>query len=172
VLGFREGPVPATYTYLAIFAEVDPALKIKTARSSERLTQSELAKRAGTTQSAIAAYESGSRRPSTTTLARLLDASGFRPSHIVDARSAEIRRIAARYRGHDVRVFGSIGRDEDTATSDIDLLIRFDRGTSLLDLSALEYELTELLGIEVDVVSEGGLRLPKHQSIVDAARSL
>jgi predicted nucleotidyltransferase len=39
-------------------------------------------------------------------------------------------------------------------------------------VSSLEYELTELLGVEVDVVSEGGLRLPKHQSILDDARPI
>ncbi len=69
-----------------------------------------------------------------------------------------------------MRVFGSIGRNDDTPNSDIDLLIRFERGTSLLDVSGVEYELSELLGVEVDVVSEGGLRLPKHQSILDDAR--
>jgi uncharacterized protein len=149
---------------------MDAATKIRKARSTERLTQADLAKRAGTTQSAVAAYESGSRNPSASTLARLLDASGFRPSHVVDQHRADICRIAERYRGHDVRVFGSVGRNEDTPTSDIDLLIRFERGTSLLDVSSLEYELTELLGVDVDVVSEGGLRLPKHQPILDDAR--
>lgn len=149
---------------------MDAATKIRTARSTELLTQADLARRSGTTQSAVAAYESGSRKPSPSTLARLLDASGFRPSHVVDRHRADIQCIAKRYRGHNVRVFGSIGRNEDTASSDIDLLIRFERGTSLLDVSSLEYELSDLLGVEVDVVSEGGLRLPKHQSILDDAR--
>lgn len=71
-----------------------------------------------------------------------------------------------------MRVFGSVGRNVDGPTSDIDLLVRFERGTSLLDLASLEHELAELLGVDVDVVSEGGLRLPKHQSIIDDARAL
>jgi predicted nucleotidyltransferase len=50
--------------------------------------------------------------------------------------------------------------------------VRFEKGTSLLDLAGLEEELTEILGIDVDVVSEGGLRLPKHQSILDNARHM
>jgi uncharacterized protein len=151
---------------------VDAATKIRTARVTERLTQAELAARSGTTQSAVAAYESGSRQPSEATLRRLLTASGFRPAHLLATRRDEICRVAERHRAHDVRVFGSVSRGEDGPTSDVDLLVRFERGSSLLDLAALEDELTELLGVDVDVVSEGGLRLPKHQAILDDARPL
>jgi uncharacterized protein len=151
---------------------VDAATKIRTARVTERLTQAELASRSGTTQSAIAAYESGSRQPSDATLRRLLSASGFRPAHLLASRRDEIFGVAERHRAHDVRVFGSISRGEDGPTSDVDLLVRFERGSSLLDLAALEDELTALLGVNVDVVSEGGLRLPKHQAILDDARPL
>jgi uncharacterized protein len=151
---------------------VDAATKIRTARVTERLTQAELASRSGTTQSAIAAYESGSRQPSDATLRRLLSASGFRPAHLLASRRDEICGVAERHRAHDVRVFGSISRGEDGPTSDVDLLVRFERGSSLLDLAALEDELTALLGVNVDVVSEGGLRLPKHQAILDDARPL
>jgi uncharacterized protein len=151
---------------------MDAATRIRTARVAERLTQAELAARSGTTQSAVAAYESGARRPSDKTLQRLLAASGFRPAHLLPSRRDEIRRVAARYRAHDVRVFGSVACQQDGPTSDLDLLVRFEPGTSLLDLAGLEQELTDLLGIEVDVVSEGGLRLPKHQSIVDDALPL
>jgi len=47
---------------------------IKDARQSADITQNELARRAGTTQPAIAAYESGRRVPGIATLRRLLDA--------------------------------------------------------------------------------------------------
>ncbi len=84
----------------------------------------------------------------------------------------DIYRLIERYRGRDVRVFGSIARGEDTAASDIDLLVTFEQGTSLFDLVGLEDELGDMLGIDVDIVSTGGLRLPKHQSILDEARPL
>jgi hypothetical protein len=42
--------------------------------------------------------------------------------------------------------------------SDIDLLMEFKKGTTLLDHAALIEELKELLGVKVDVVSERGLR--------------
>lgn len=49
---------------------------IRTARRQRGLTQSELGRRAATTQSAIAAYETGAKEPSTATLNRLLAAAG------------------------------------------------------------------------------------------------
>lgn len=151
---------------------VDAATRIRTARTTERLTQAELAARAGTTQSAIAAYENGSRSPSAKTLRRLLDVSGFRPSHVLAERRTEICRLIERYRGRDVRVFGSVARGDDSFESDIDLLVTFERGTSLLDLVGLEDELRDMLGVDVDIVSSGGLRVPKHQAVLDEARPL
>jgi transcriptional regulator with XRE-family HTH domain len=52
---------------------MEPMTMIRTARSAAGITQVELAARAGTTQPAIAAYESGARRPNLATLSRLLD---------------------------------------------------------------------------------------------------
>lgn len=46
------------------------------ARSDAGLTQRELARRAGTSQPAIAAVESGRKQPTVATLARWLDAAG------------------------------------------------------------------------------------------------
>ena len=151
---------------------MESSLRIRSARQVMGLTQADLAKRAKTTQSAVAAYENGSRKPSEHTLSRLLTAMGFKPSLLIDRRRADIIQIASRYRADNIRIFGSVARREDTSLSDIDLLVKFDRGVSLLDLVALEDELGETLGVEVDVVSEGGLRLPKHQSILDDSRPL
>ena len=47
------------------------------ARRLSVLTQAELAKRAGTSQSAVARYENGTSSPSTATLQRLTRAAGF-----------------------------------------------------------------------------------------------
>ncbi len=65
---------------------------------------------------------------------------------------------AARLRGaHSVRVFGSVARGEQTATSDVDLLVAFDADRSLFDQVHLIADLELLLGGRVDVVAEGGL---------------
>lgn len=50
---------------------------LKTARKRAALSQRELAKRAGTSQSVIARIESGVSDPSTNTLKNLVEAAGF-----------------------------------------------------------------------------------------------
>ena len=73
-------------------------------------------------------------------------------------RRQAILAAAARRGAHDLRVFGSVARGSAGPGSDVDLLARFDPARSLLDLGGLKADLEELLGCEVDVVSEGGLR--------------
>jgi predicted nucleotidyltransferase len=69
----------------------------------------------------------------------------------------EILAIAARHGARRVRVFGSVARGEETRSSDLDLLVEFEPGRSLLDQIALAQDLKDLLGREVDVVTEKGL---------------
>ncbi len=52
-----------------------------------------------------------------------------------------------------VGVFGSYARNEQTSSSDLDLLIEFNGKINLLELIGIEQELTELLGIKVDLVT-------------------
>lgn len=69
-----------------------------------------------------------------------------------------ILEIARRNGARDVRVFGSVARGDAAEASDIDLLVRFEPGTSLMDHGMLIEELQDLLGVNVDVVSENGIR--------------
>lgn len=73
-------------------------------------------------------------------------------------RREEILKIAAKHGARRVRVFGSVARGEADSKSDLDLLVEFERGTTLLRHSALIRELEDLLGVKVDVISERGLR--------------
>ena len=68
------------------------------------------------------------------------------------ARRDEILRIAAARGAHNVRVFGSVARDEAGPTSDVDFLVDLDAERTLLDLSELILDLEEALGCRVDVV--------------------
>ena len=54
-------------------------------------------------------------------------------------------------------VFGSYARDENTLTSDLDLLVEFGIRINLLDLIGLEQDLSESLGVKVDLVTERAL---------------
>jgi predicted nucleotidyltransferase len=68
----------------------------------------------------------------------------------------QVEAIAGRRGAHDVRVFGSIARGDQSYDSDIDLLVDFEPGRSLLGLTGL-LDLEKLLPCKVDVVSGRGL---------------
>ena len=54
-------------------------------------------------------------------------------------------------------VFGSVARGEATAESDVDFLVEFEKGRTLLDLSGLRLDLAEILGCDVDVTTPKSL---------------
>jgi len=54
-------------------------------------------------------------------------------------------------------VFGSYSRGEQKEKSDMDILVRFSRRKSLLDLVRIERRLSEILGVKVDLVTEGSV---------------
>lgn len=70
----------------------------------------------------------------------------------------EILDIARQYGAKNVRVFGSVARSEATGQSDVDLLVDLEPGRSLFDLGGLLSDLQELLGCNVDVITESTLR--------------
>ena len=72
-------------------------------------------------------------------------------------RREEILAVAARHGARTIRVFGSVVRGEELPESDLDLLVEFEPGMSLLDHIALAQDLKDLLGREGDVRTEGGL---------------
>jgi hypothetical protein len=55
-------------------------------------------------------------------------------------------------------IFGSFARGENKKGSDIDILVEFKEAPSLLTLIKLENELSEILGIRVDLVTTGALK--------------
>jgi predicted nucleotidyltransferase len=87
----------------------------------------------------------------------------------------EVAGICKKYHVASISVFGSSARDEATAESDIDLLVSFSRPISLLQMVALERELTEVLGQRVDLLTEASLspylrdRILKERRLVYAA---
>jgi predicted nucleotidyltransferase len=67
------------------------------------------------------------------------------------ARRAEIERIARNRGAYNLRVFRSVARGEARADSDVDFLVDFEPGRTVLDLSELILDLEEALGRRVDV---------------------
>jgi hypothetical protein len=70
----------------------------------------------------------------------------------------EILEIATRHGAYNVRIFGSVARGEADEQSDVDILVDAAPETSSWFPAGLIIDLEELLGCEVDVVTEGGLR--------------
>lgn len=144
---------------------------VRTLREHAGLTQQQLADLSGVAQPNIAAYENGTRRPSPKMLARLAAAARPRPSRVLREHRRAISDIAARHHAVSVKVFGSAARGDDRPGSDIDLLVTFAPGASLFDQADLKHDLEDLLGLSVDVVSDGGLRAG-HARIQEEARPL
>jgi predicted nucleotidyltransferase len=87
-------------------------------------------------------------------------------------RRDEILGVARRYGASDIRVFGSVARGEATDDSDLDLIVRFEPGRSLLDHGGLLMDLQELLGIKVDVIDEDAMRPRFRRHVMKEAVAL
>jgi transcriptional regulator with XRE-family HTH domain len=127
--------------------------ELRQARSEAGLTQRELARRAGVSQSVIADYESGAREPSLATLAALVNARGVTLTLSLDAGgdsrrlratrpigrrlrrpTAAVMALARKHDVTDVRVFGSVARGDESPDFDLDLLVHLPAGAGLLAL--------------------------------------
>jgi hypothetical protein len=78
----------------------------------------------------------------------------------------QILKIAAKRGAKRIRLFGSAARGDSGPGSDVDFLVEFEPGRSLLDQGGLLMDLQELLGCKVDVVSEGGLRARYRERVL------
>lgn len=86
----------------------------------------------------------------------------------VRAHAAAIREIVERHGATNPRVFGSVARGEERDGSDVDFVVRNVR-LSLFDLVRLERELTEFLGVPVDVVTECEVPERARVSVIERA---
>ena len=61
--------------------------------------------------------------------------------------------IVSDYNPRMIGIFGSYARGEDDPNSDLDILIDFDQTPDLLEIIGMEQELSEKLGIKVDLIT-------------------
>ena len=80
-------------------------------------------------------------------------------------RQREILDILARHRDElrecgveSLALFGSVSRGEETAESDVDILVEFFRPVGMLAFIRLQHRLAEILGRRVDLVTPKALR--------------
>lgn len=67
-------------------------------------------------------------------------------------------KIKERYQVKSLGIFGSYVRKEARRSSDLDLLVEFHRAPSLLQFIRMEDELSEKLGMKVDLVMKKALK--------------
>ena len=91
---------------------------------------------------------------------------------LLKAGAKDIRRIARAHGVVRLRVFGSRASGTVTRSSDLDLLVDLRPERDLLDLVAFKLDLEDLLGCEVDVVTEGGLSPYLRTRILRRAKPL
>jgi len=91
---------------------------------------------------------------------------------IIREKRNEILRIASRHGATNIRVFGSVARGDAGPESDVDFLVKLEPGVTLLKTAALVRELETLLGRQVDVVSERGLRQRVRENLLQEAQPL
>lgn len=72
----------------------------------------------------------------------------------------------APYEPNMIGLFGSYARGENKADSDIDILVNLKSKITLLQLVKIERELSELLGIKVDLLTEGALKNEKLKNYI------
>jgi predicted nucleotidyltransferase len=87
----------------------------------------------------------------------------------VHEKREQILQIAARHGAYNVRVFGSTARGETDPESDVDLLVDVGPTHSRWFPAGLILDLEELLGREVDVVTEDALHWYIRDRILEEA---
>ena len=152
------------------------------------LSQSDLARRAGVSQSVVSECEAGKRQPAVPTLARLVAATGHELALSLEQTDPRVRGLpdtplGRRLRQHrralleavdhagasNLRVFGSVARGEDGPHSDVDLLVDLPEQASLFAVLALEGTLERILNVKVDLAPVTSLKLRvRAEALTDA----
>jgi predicted nucleotidyltransferase len=94
----------------------------------------------------------------------------MKPSAVLERSRERIRALALEYGVSNPRVFGSVLRNEDSESSDLDILVDPAPTTSLLDIAKLQMRLESELGIHVDVLTPRALPLSFRNHVVNHAQ--
>ena len=92
--------------------------------------------------------------------------------YLLQEKREAILQLAAKHGARNVCVFGSVARHEADEQSNIDFLVEMEPGRSLLDMGGFLMDLRELLGREVDVVTERGLKPRIRDRVLQEAVAL
>lgn len=79
-------------------------------------------------------------------------------TEIIETLQSSLPSLRERYRIRSLKLFGSFGRDDAGNDSDVDLLVEFEPGADLIDLSGAASYLEERLNRKVDLVTPAALK--------------
>ena len=81
------------------------------------------------------------------------------------------QNLLQKYCVKDIRLFGSVARGQADSGSDLDVLVEFEPAAhiGLFEFSRLRYELSQLLGCDVDLVTRDGLHKEMKEEILKEA---
>ena len=70
------------------------------------------------------------------------------------------KELKQKYGVKEIGIFGSYIKERQTESSDIDILVEFedDAKLSLIDVAKLEFELSDLLGVKVDLLEKKNIK--------------
>jgi predicted nucleotidyltransferase len=90
----------------------------------------------------------------------------------IKSKRNDILRVAQSHGAQSVRIFGSVVKGNARPDSDLDLLVQLAPGYSLLDIVAIKQDLEDLLGCDVDVVTEAALSPYIREQVLREAKAL
>ena len=91
---------------------------------------------------------------------------------ILQAKREDVLEVAHRHGVTSIRVFGSVARGDESAESDIDLLITTGPKVSPWFPAGLILDLEQLLGRHIDIVTESGLNPLLRDQVLSEAVAL
>lgn len=78
----------------------------------------------------------------------------MKKDNIIQKINSEMPNLREKYQVEKLGIFGSVARGENTANSDIDILVEFKNPVGFFHFIRLENYLSELLGKKVDLISQ------------------
>jgi len=78
-------------------------------------------------------------------------------NEVVEILRMHKEELKSKYKIKSIKIFGSYARGEQKETSDIDIIVEFEKYPTLVEFIRIQEELENLLGIKVDLLTEGSI---------------
>ncbi len=86
--------------------------------------------------------------------------------HVIDVLAQHMNVLRETYHVKTIGIFGSIVRGEETAASDVDVMVEFSAPVGFFTFLDLEEYLARILGRRVDLVTKNGLKPAIRETVL------